>query len=98
MWAWLNGAFIKKDRPAVRLEDRGLTFADGLFEVLRTIGGKVLFFDEHFARMQRSAEFLRMPLPYAFEELRQIALELIAKNEVARLPATIPADMGTHPA
>jgi D-alanine transaminase len=83
MWAWLNGRFVKKDEPIIRLEDRGLTFADGLFEVLRIIGGKVLFFDEHLGRMLRSAEFFGIPFSFDADEVLRTALELIDRNQVS---------------
>lgn len=82
MWAWLNGEFVRRDQPAVCLEDRGLTFADGLFEVLRTIGGRILFLEEHLSRMRRSAEFLRIPFDYTLQKLRAEAVELIRMNGV----------------
>jgi D-alanine transaminase len=82
MWAWVNGEFVRRDQPGIRLEDRGLTFADGLFEVLRTVGGKVLFWDEHLARIRRSARFLGIAFPFTDQKLAAEALELIRRNDV----------------
>jgi len=82
MWAWWNGEFIDKDAPVIRLEDRGLTFGDGLFEVIRTINGRLLFYDEHMQRMLQSAAFFHLELRPGPEVLRPIALELVARNGV----------------
>lgn len=82
MWAWWNGEFIDKETPVIRLEDRGLTFGDGLFEVIRTLRGRLLFYDEHMQRMVQSAESFHLELQPGPEALRGIALELIARNAI----------------
>ncbi|MFC1573086.1 aminotransferase class IV [Candidatus Eisenbacteria bacterium] len=82
MWAVLNGEFVRKEEERIRLEDRGLTFGDGLFEVLRTVNGRLLFFDEHIERMVSSAEHFGFPLPWRPEEVEQQALELIRRNGI----------------
>ena len=33
MWAWLNGAFVRRAQPQLQCLDRGMTFGDGLFEI-----------------------------------------------------------------
>jgi D-alanine transaminase len=83
MWAWWNGEFIDKDAPVIRLEDRGLTFGDGIFEVIRTIRGRLLFHEAHLRRMAQSAAFFGIPFPYEAAVLEQIARELIRRNSVS---------------
>lgn len=80
MQAFFNGRYVRKDEEVIRLEDRGLTFADGLFEVLRTAMGKPLFFQEHLERMLASSIELGIDFPYAIEEVRAFAEELIERN------------------
>lgn len=82
MQAFLNGRFVEKDQGLIRLEDRGLTFGDGLFEILRTVNRRVLFFDTHLARMRQSALALDIPFPFDIATLRDRALELIGLNRV----------------
>jgi D-alanine transaminase len=82
MWAWWNGEFIDKDRPVIRLEDRGLTFGDGLFEVIRTVNERLLFYDAHMRRMQQSAEAFGLELAPGPEALRPLALELVRRNGI----------------
>lgn len=81
-WAFLSGEYVPEDAPAVRLTDRALTFADGLFEILLVRRGVPLFFDEHVARMADSADELGMHLPYAPAELLAAAHHLIARNRI----------------
>jgi D-alanine transaminase len=82
MWAYFNGEFVPKDDPLVRLEDRGLTFGDGIFEVIRTIHGEALFFEEHLDRMIASAGFFGLPFHYRSEDLHDAARELIRRNGI----------------
>ncbi|AKI98341.1 aminotransferase class IV [Kosmotoga pacifica] len=82
MKAFLNGKFIEKKEKAIALEDRGFTFGDGLFEVLRTKNSHIFFFEDHLLRMKYSAEFLGIPFPYSFDYIKEMALELISLNKV----------------
>ncbi len=82
MWAYFNGSFIDKDAPVIHLEDRGLTFGDGIFEVIRTVGGEFFFFEEHLTRMIASAGFFGLPFHERAEDLHAAARELVRRNEV----------------
>lgn len=82
MWAYFNGNFIHKDEPVIHLEDRGLTFGDGIFEVIRTIDSELFFFDEHLTRMIASAGFFGLPFPERAEDLHAAARELVRRNGV----------------
>ena len=71
MRAFLNGKFVDRKEKIIRLEDSGLTFADGLFEVLRIINGIPLFFDDHINRMKKSAEYFNISFPYEIEYIKK---------------------------
>ncbi len=81
-WAFLNGTFVPKDTPAIRLEDRGLTFGDGIFEVIRIVAGEPLFFEQHLERMIASAGFFGLPFPHGVDALQRAARELARRNGV----------------
>jgi len=82
MRAFLNGKFVDRKEKIIRLEDSGLTFADGLFEVLRIINGIPLFFDDHINRMKKSAEYFNISFPYEIEYIKNVLRELIETNEI----------------
>ncbi len=81
-WAFLDGRFIQKKEKVVTLEERGLTFGDGLFEVLRTINGTILFFYDHLNRMKESASFFGYSFLWSLPQIEQWALELIKRNQI----------------
>jgi D-alanine transaminase len=79
---FFNGGFFDETEKLLSVQDRGLCFADGLFEVIRCVGGKFLLFSKHVARMRESAASLRMELPYAGEELLRACAELSRRNGI----------------
>ena len=52
--AYVNGQYVNLRDAAVNVEDRGYQFADGIYEVCEIIGGKMVDFPRHIARMQLS--------------------------------------------
>jgi len=79
---FFNGDFFPEKTPLLSVLDRGLCFGDGLFEVIRCIGGKFLLFSKHMHRMQDSAEFLEIKFPYDTKTLLDIARELSKQNGI----------------
>ncbi len=82
MYCYLDGNLTDKDQKNIRIENRGFTFADGLFEVIRIIDGIPLFLEDHHKRMKESAAFLKIPFPYTSEACYQQSMELIEKNQL----------------
>ena len=81
---FFNGGFHAETEKLLSVQDRGLCFADGLFEVIRCVDGKFLLFSQHLQRMRESAEFLRMEFPYSTEELLGACRELARRNEAPK--------------
>lgn len=82
MKAFIDGKIVEKKEKTIELENRGLTFGDGLFEVIRTINGALFFFDDHFSRMEKSAEFFNLNMAYNLEYMKAKAYELIELNGI----------------
>lgn len=58
---YLNGTFVPLADAKVHVEDRGFTFGDGIYEVMRIVGGRGFRPDEHRARLRRGLEALEIP-------------------------------------
>src|SRR6056297_4230381 len=82
MYCYLDGKLTDKDQQNIRIENRGFTFADGLFEVIRIIEGVPLFLEDHHNRMKESADFFKIPFSYTAEGCYQQSIELIKKNQL----------------
>jgi branched-chain amino acid aminotransferase len=60
--ASVDGAIVPVAEAVLPVTDEGLLRGDGVFEVVRLYGGVPYAMDAHWARMQQSAENLRLPL------------------------------------
>jgi len=60
--AVLNGRIMPLSRAAVSVEDRGYTFGDGVYEVVRVYRGAPFLLREHLERFTRSAKAIGLPL------------------------------------
>lgn len=79
---YFNGEFRDEDEKLLSIQDRALTFGDGLFEVIRCIGGRFLLLRKHLGRMSTAASELAMDFPFDIEELLVAARALSGKNGI----------------
>lgn len=77
---YLNHQFIPKEHAKISVFDRGFLFADAVYEVTAVIKGKLVDFDGHFQRLQRSCKELELSLTLTKNELKDIHHQLIEKN------------------
>jgi D-alanine transaminase len=56
--AWINGGLVPWSQASLPLEDRGLQFAESLYEVLPVTRGRVRLLEAHANRMRHGAEIL----------------------------------------
>lgn len=59
------------------LDDHMFHRGDGVFEAIKFVDGKIYQFEEHLARMQRSAGSIRLAPPCPWEEIRDITLQTV---------------------
>ena len=79
---YVNGDYVPEEDAKVSVFDRGFLFADGVYEVTSVLGGKLIDFAGHAARLERSLGELDMPSPATAEELLDIHRELVRVNEI----------------
>ncbi len=81
--AVLNGRLMPLSKARVHVEDRGYTFGDGVYEVVRVYDGRPFMFLEHLRRFERSAEAIQLPLgsPVRWERLSRRAIEASRYSE-----------------
>jgi len=82
MMVFLNGKFVPEAEAVVPVGDRGFLLGDGLFETVRVAGGKPFRLAQHWERLARGADFLKIQLPFTVKEIQQFAAQLIAKNNL----------------
>jgi len=79
---YVNGEYLPETEAKVSIFDRGFLFADGVYEVTSVLGGKLLDFAGHAARLERSLNELEMAAPCTMDELLAIHRELVTLNEI----------------
>ena len=79
---YLNGEYLPEAEAKVSIFDRGFLMADGVYEVTSVLDGKLVDFDGHAERLQRSLGELDMASPVTMDELLEIHRELLRRNDV----------------
>lgn len=79
---YLNGDYLPEAEAHVSIFDRGFLMADGVYEVTSVLGGKLIDFAGHAARLQRSLSELDMASPVSMDDLLTIHRELVARNDI----------------
>ncbi|PAD34916.1 D-amino-acid transaminase [Terribacillus saccharophilus] len=73
---------ITKESLLYPFEERGLQFGDGVYEVIRIYQGTFDLLEEHIDRLYRSAEAIRLEVPFAKDALIASLHQLSEKNDV----------------
>lgn len=81
---YLNGEYLPESEARISIFDRGFVFADAVYEVTSVIDGKLLDFDGHVTRLERSLGELGIRQPLTREALLDIHRELVARNELTQ--------------
>lgn len=82
--AYVNGSYRPHAQAAVHIEDRGLQFADSVYEVIAVVDGLMVDEQRHLERLERSLAELRIRPPMAPGPLRHILREVVRRNGVRR--------------
>jgi D-alanine transaminase len=79
---YVNGEYLPEEEATVSIFDRAFLMADGVYEVTSVLDGKLIDFDGHKARLERSLAELDMDKPEAFDDLLDIHRELVERNGI----------------
>ena len=75
-----NGNF--KDQPLDHFNNRGFLFGDSVFETIKVIDNKIIYWEEHYLRLMSSMRILRIQIPSLYtpdffeEEIRKTNLKI----------------------
>ena len=79
---FLNGDFVAESNAKLSIFDRGLLFADAVYEGFGVIDSQIVDFEYHINRLTRSCDELAMASPMNKDELFVMLMRLIAENEL----------------
>jgi len=80
--AYVNGRYVPYRAASVHIDDRGYTFADGVYEVVAIVDGRFVDEAPHLDRLERSLKELRMTLPMSRRSIEFVLREVVRRNRV----------------
>lgn len=80
---YIAGKFYDKADAKISVYDHGLLYGDGVFEGLRSYGGKVFQLQEHLRRLYESAKSIWLEIPMSIEAMTAAVLETLIVNNLS---------------
>lgn len=81
-FAYVNGRYLAHADASVHIEDRGYQFADGVYEVIAVVDGRLIDNDWHIERLAYSLRELDMDMPMSAAALEVVMAETVRRNGV----------------
>jgi branched-chain amino acid aminotransferase len=80
MKVYISGQFYDKSEAKISVYDHGLLYGDGVFEGIRSYGGKIFRLRQHLQRLYDSAKAIRLEIPMSQEQLAQAIRQTLDLN------------------
>jgi D-alanine transaminase len=97
MLVYLNGKYLDYAQALLPVDERGLQFADGIYEVALVWGGQFVDLDRHLERLERSAQAVELDLPFTRSEIRSVADELLRREHPTQAALYLQVTRGVAP-
>lgn len=95
--SFLNGNFIDHNEAYIHIEDRGMQFADGVYEVILFYKDKLIDNEWHLDRLFRSLGEIGIKLDLTYTQITDICFELCKRNKLSNASIYIQITRGTTP-
>jgi branched-chain amino acid aminotransferase len=80
---YISGRLYDKEDAKISVYDHGLLYGDGVFEGIRSYGGKVFRLEEHLDRLWDSAKAIWLKIPMTKEALSQAIYDTLKANNLS---------------
>lgn len=77
---YCDGKFLPADEAVIPATDLSVLRGFGVFDFLRTYGGRPFHLADHVKRLRRSADLLGIPLPMSGKAVEDMVLETLKRN------------------
>ena len=87
----LNGNIVQDSEANLSVLNRGFAYGDSVFETIRVINGKIMFWEDHYFRLMASMRIMRMEIPSSFspEFLEKEILSIVEENDLKENAARV---------
>jgi len=79
---WLNDELVDREKAVLSVFDHGLLYGDGVFEGIRSYGGKVFRLEKHVRRLFDSANGIRLAIPMTPKKVADAIEGTLAANNL----------------
>ena len=79
---FLNGTFVPETEASLPIFDRGLLFADAVYEGFGILDGQIVDFIYHMQRLEQSLAKIAIPITFTTDSMFHDMMALIEKNTV----------------
>ena len=77
---YIDGTWYPKEEAKISVFDHGLLYGDGVFEGMRSYGGKVFRMQAHLDRLYESARAIHLTIPMTMEEIEAAVNKTLEMN------------------
>ncbi len=81
--AYINNKFVSFKNAKIHIEDRGLQFADSVYEVIAVLNGNLIDLDFHLKRLRYSLKELKISYKFNKLDFKNIFDKLLSKNKIS---------------
>ena len=78
----LNDGIIPATEAFINISDLSIQRGYGIFDFFKLVDGRPIFLDDHLDRFYNSAEQMRLPVQQNREQLKDLLISLISKNNL----------------
>jgi branched-chain amino acid aminotransferase len=78
----INGKLLEKEDAKISVYDHGFLYGDGVFEGMRSYGGKVFRLEQHLDRLWDSATAIWLEIPISRAEMADAVNETLQANNI----------------
>jgi branched-chain amino acid aminotransferase len=79
---FIDGKYYDKENAKISVYDHGLLYGDGVFEGMRSYGGRVFRLKEHIDRLWDSAQAIWLKIPMTKADMTKAVNDTLTLNEI----------------
>jgi branched-chain amino acid aminotransferase len=79
---YIDGQLFDKEDARISVFDHGFLYGDGVFEGMRSYGGKVFRLRQHLDRLWNSAKTIWLEIPMSREDMAKAVTDTLAANQI----------------
>ncbi len=79
---YINGRLYDKADAKISVYDHGLLYGDGVFEGIRSYGGRVFRLEQHLERLWESAQAIRLEIPMTRQDMADAVYQTLRANGI----------------